>query len=326
MFDVTPITESLEPPEATYFTPIQVQLEAFCFDEDDREEFLQASAGPALRIEDPQRSRRIVSIDGSSTILGELDGGVVGAVRACVVVREEGGISLQRYGPYIFSCTATNTHRIYSNLRGRILGAYNHAPAPHYSRMPDRIRSFLEKLLLEQAVSSFSDSLILFDGSMRVGTYDSPLSFFKRVSSIALARGNSIAAVSKRTGLTLKTNGRSILSVLDGIPYPSYVAVKPAIMQEGRRYYGDIYVCRLVKGGYAFRVDLQPECRNSHSFIFSELRRISNSFGYPEDLKIAHVMSIFSPAEVIVLQAAASAAFGMHIRDDIRRKILYPLG
>lgn len=97
-------------------------------------------------------------------------------------------------------------------------------------------------------------------------------------------------------------------------------------MQEGRRYYGDIYVCRLVKGRYAFGVNFQPECKNSHSLIFSELRRISDSFGYPEDLKIAHVMSIFYPAEVIVPQTAASAAFGMYIRDDIRRKILYPLG
>lgn len=327
MFDLSDFKESLEPPDGTYFTPVQVDLYLFGDDEEQQEEYLPpVSLSSVFPINPAPPERPVVSIDASSRILGDLDGGVVGAIRASLVIREDGCVRVERYGPYLCACTSTNSARIYSKLRNVIIGATNPVSAPHYSRMPDRLRGFLEKLLLKKAVLEFKDAIILYDGSMRIATYDTPSSFFRHVCRHAISRGNDLVAVSKQTGLTMRPDGRSILSALQGVNSPSCAAVKPLIMQDGWRYYGDIYVCRFVAGGEVFRVDLPAECRDRHRAVLSEVGGLTGPFGYPEDLRIAHVMSIFLPTETIALQSAAAARYGMHLKEDLRNKILGPLG
>jgi hypothetical protein len=326
MFDITPFKESLEAPEGMYFTPFQAQLSAFECEHIEDPLPLSVPSDP-IPLEPPRSvCRTVVSLDASSRILGEVEGGVVAAVRACVVVREVECLRVERYGPYVIACTSTNSERIYQRLRRRIIGADKPAPAPHYSRMPDRVRNFLEKLLLKQAVFSFRNSLILYDGSMRIATYDTPTSFFKVICKYAIAGGNDVVAVSKQTGLTMRPDGRSILSALDGTKSPCCVMIKPFLMQDSRKYYGDIYVCRFVDGGDAFRVDLPPQCRDRHASVLSEVGSLANPFGYPEDLMVAHVMSTFYPTEIIGLQSAAAATYGMHLKENLRKKILGPLG
>jgi len=326
MFDISRFKESLESIEGTCFTPVQVELRAFQCEDEQQEQLPPVSLVSVFPIETATLDRTVISIDAASRILGDLDGGVVGAVRASLVIRENGNVRVERYGPYLAACTSTNSARIYSRLRREVIGATNPVSAPHYSRMPDRVRGFLEKFLLKKAVLSFSDALILYDGSMRVATYDTPSSFFRQICQHALSRGNDLAAVSKQTGLTMRPDGRSILSALDGVDSPHCAMVKPVITQDSWRYYGDIYVCRFVRGGDAFRVDLPPECRKRHPIILSELSYLAGPFGYPEDLRIAHIMSVFYPMEIVGLQSVAAAMYGMRMRENLRNKILGPLG
>jgi len=336
MFEVEKLTEVFIQPlpeRNAAFRPAEVNLMRFIPIPDgceERNENLTVPEGisiPIRPLESITPSRRVVAIDGASVTLGHIDGGVVGAVRATVVVREAGGrIKAERYGPYLIVATARNSQMIYDRLRKTVIGSPANVRAPHYTRMTDRVRGFLEKFLQLEAARSYTDSLILLDGSMRVGTFDTPKGFMKRVLRHAASKGSDVAAVSKRTGLTVESTGRSILSVLDGVDGACYANVKPYITQGHARYFGNIYVCKLSRTGRVFRVDIPEGTPTGHAVILSELSGLAGDSGYPEVLRMAHVLSAFTQVEVLELQAAAVRIYGMELRENIRRELFGPFG
>lgn len=192
--------------------------------------------------------------------------------------------------------------------------------------MIDRARSFLEKVLQLEAAKTYTDSLLLFDGSLISGTVDSPKRFVSEVLDSAAAHGNDIAAISKRTGLSLEPTKRSILSVLEGIFGPCYAEVKPYISQKKERYLGNIYVGKFTLHGEPFRVDIPNNSPSKHISILSQLSGLAGDYGYPEELKMAHVLCVHSSIEVLELQSAATRIYGMEIKEDIRKKIFGPFG
>jgi hypothetical protein len=51
---------------------------------------------------------------------------------------------------------------------------------------------------------------------------------------------------------------------------------------------------------------------------------LSREHGYPEELKLAHMTSVFSAIEVIELQAAAINMHGLMMKENVRRR-LFPM-
>jgi len=142
----------------------------------------------------------------------------------------------------------------------------------------------------------------------------------------AATHGNNIAAISKRTSLSLEPTKRSILSVLEGVYDPCYAEVKPYISQKKDRYLGNIYVGRFTLQGEPFRVDIPNNSPSDHTTILSWLSGLAGDYGYPEELKMAHALCIHSSIEILELQSAATSMYGMEIREDIRKKIFGPFG
>jgi len=270
---------------------------------------------------------QITAIDSTNFTLGQIPDGLVGAVRASIITKAPNRTShsLEKYGPYLVPITNQNKDLVYRNAHKAIYAKETGASAPDCLQTLDRIRNFLERYIQAEVVKSCKNSLILIDGSLIGDTVGDPGFVLKKIMADAVSNHNSIVAISKSTRLTLQQNQKSILSLLDGVPGPCYIGnIKKHISQNSDRYYGEVYVARLTPLGEPFRVDIPPNAPLSHDEIFSQVAGLAGDYGYPEELKLAHMTCVLSCIEIMELQSAAIVLHDLSIKEELRTKI-FPL-
>jgi hypothetical protein len=93
---------------------------------------------------------------------------------------------------------------------------------------------------------------------------------------------------------------------------------------------GGVYVAKLSHGNYSFRLDIDKE--NSRSQRVEAVEKlIGNDVlrqGYPETLKLAHILCTFTANEVIAMQYFVASKCGLKIidRPDMHRLLFGPFG
>ena len=270
----------------------------------------------------------VVAIDSTGFALGYVPDGLVAALRASVVTKPAGEDRhrLERYGPYLIAVTTANKDGIYKNLYRTVYGEST-SSVPDLANILDRMRNLFERHLELEVAKRSRDSLILLDGSLIGGTVANPRFFVKKIIDQAAQNGNSIVAISKSTRLVLQRSRRSILSLLEGISGPCYVGgIKNHIEQEPEKYLGDIYVARLTPRGEPFRTDLPDNAPEPHEELLNALSGLAGDYGYPEELKLAHMTCVLSGIEILELQAAAIALHGLVMKEEVDiRPRLFPL-
>lgn len=269
----------------------------------------------------------VIAIDSTSLCLGNISNGLMGVVRASVIIKPEGKSShkMERYGPYIFPVTHQNKTELYHKLYKVVYNVDANVQAPDCSKMIDRVRNFLEKKIQFEIVKKYNNALILFDGSLIGGTVTDPIYFVQKVIDQSYDKGNSIAAISKHTGLTLRRSQRSILSLLEKVDSPCFIGgIKNLIVENRTRYLGDIFVAKLTPRGEPFRIDIPENSPVKQIDVLNSVSGLAGDYGYPEELKLAHMTCVLSAIEILELQAAAVALFGLHMEEDIKQK-LFPL-
>ena len=139
-----------------------------------------------------------LAVDASSVKLGETPEGVVAACRVAVASLSSRGASLLRAGPYVFHITWNNRAELYNRLRSMLdLGELPASEAPSVDKMVDRARSLVERLFQLAAARSVDGYVLLWDGSLRAGTVDTPMELARRILREASSRGCHVAAFSK---------------------------------------------------------------------------------------------------------------------------------
>jgi hypothetical protein len=337
MFDVSPLVAELcrQQPNQLIFEPTDVQLSDIVIstaksdEETPRFVSVDPQNQPRIRFFNSQfpLDDRVIAIDSTSVVLGYVPEGLVGAIRASVILKPEGTTNheMQRYGPYLVVVTNYNKDDLYAAMCRLAYGAAPTGSAPENRKTLDRLRNLLERYLQFQVVSSYSDSLVLIDGSLMAGAVADPMFVIRKLVHEASMNRNTVVALSKSTTLTLKANRLGILSLIDGIPGACYVGdLRERLTQEKDRYFGCVFVGRLTPQGESFRFDIPENTAIPHDKVFSMVSGISGEHGYPEELKLAHMTSVFSSIEVIELQAAAINLHGLKMKDNIRRK-LFPM-
>jgi hypothetical protein len=149
---------------------------------------------------------------------------------------------------------------------------------------------------------TLNNGIILFDGSLTSGTPDTPTKTMKEILETARKRENTVLAFSKMTNLRL--NGHIITEILPTHKPPYMLEAvglkaKPPIV-----LFGDVYVAKLSRGNYAFRLDIDKEIPLSQRIEAVE-RLLGNDLlaqGYPETLRLAHILCTFTANEVIAMQ------------------------
>jgi hypothetical protein len=270
---------------------------------------------------------QVIAIDSTLFTLGQIPDGLVGAVRASIITKASGRTShsLEKYGPYMVPITNQNKETVYKNTFKTIYGKETESTPPDCYETMEHVRSWLERYIQTQIVQNSKDSLILLDGSLIGGTISDPMFVLRKILSDATANGNTLVAISKSTRLTLQRTMHNILSLLNGVQGPCYIGdIKKHITQDIDRYFGEIYVAKLTTLGEPFRIDIPKDSPIPHDEIFAQIAGLAGDYGYPEELRLAHMTCVLSSIEILELQAAAIALHGLSMKEELRAKI-FPL-
>jgi hypothetical protein len=279
----------------------------------------------------PKHEETIVAaVDTSSMKIGETATGTLIAVRGANVWKQNKNYRYIRLGPFILHITEENKKEVYNALQR----AYFNSPheqnqsSPNLLQMPTRIANLLERWLQTMLTKTINNGLILFDGSLTSGTADTPTPLMKEILETARKRRNIVLAFSKMT--TLRCNGHLITDILleHKPPYlleTACLKTKPPIV-----LLGDVYVARLTKGNYAFRLDIDKQVAPEQKIEAVE-KLLGNdllSQSYPETLRLAHILCTFTANEVIAMQHFTAQAYKLKIinRPDMHRLLFGPFG
>jgi len=289
----------------------------------------QWQTGPARKPLIPRYPKdiQVAAIDSTSLILGHVADGILGAIRASVVTKpaNESKRKLMRYGPYIVKVTEQERESRYEQLYRAVYGVETHYHPPDLIATLDQSRNLLERYLQQQTVNECKNSLILIDGSLAAAAVVRPSSFAEKLVRDAARNGNSVVSISKTTRLLLERSRKNILSLVEGVTGPCFVGgLRERIKQNQDRYVGQIYVAKFTPLGEPFRVDLPENTPIPHDELLSLVSGLAGDYGYPEELRLAHMTCVLSAIEVLELQSAAILSYGLVMKEELRAR-LFPL-
>jgi hypothetical protein len=273
----------------------------------------------------------VAAVDTSTIKIGETKTGILIAIRGTNVWTQTKTYKYTRLGPFIFHITEENKKQVYNALQATYFGTQhetNHTYMPNLQQMPMRIASLLERWIQATLSRAITNGLILFDGSLTAGTPDTPTQLMKEILNNTRKRNTTVLAFSKMT--SLRINGHLLT---DGLPEhkPPYliettgIKHKPPIL-----LLGDVYVARLNKTTYAFRLDVDKEASTEKKIEATE-KLLGNDLitqSYPETLRLAHILCTFTANEVIAMQHFATRKYGFEIirRPDMHTLLFGPFG
>jgi hypothetical protein len=236
-----------------------------------------------------KEGRPIASVDSTCVLVGETAQGAMYAARTAVGVSLEG--SLRRFfrlGP-IF---------VYANSSG-LSGLLPHVPSSELDLLlSDRpvaerfIRNTIERRVVEALSEGSGETIVMADGSIR-----HPMN--QLTSSLLHRRGDggSVVGFSKSSNLILSEDLAGGLSNAKG---PSY-----HLLTGGRV---TTVLAKFTPDGLVFRLDIaapEPPEATLGRILWND----AFASGYPDSLKVAHHLSIFSRADDQALKAFVAKRF-----------------
>jgi hypothetical protein len=272
----------------------------------------------------------VAAVDTSTIKIGETTTGTVIAVRGATVRRQNRNYRYIRLGPFIFHITEDNKNAVYSNLERDCfcLPFAEHQSAPPLFQMPTRIASLLERWMQTQLARTTSDAVLLFDGSLTSGTFDTPTSRLREILGAARKNHNAVLAFSKATSLRL--NGYLITDLLPEGEAPYLLETMGLRFKPPTVPLGDVYVARLQKANLAFRLDI--DCELPVERRMDAVQRLLGNdavqSSYPETLRLAHILCTFTANEVLAMQHFITRKHGIQIvnRPDMHRLLFGSFG
>lgn len=284
-----------------------------------------------IRLNPKQKENIVASVDTSTIKLGETSTGIVIAVRGANVWKQDRKYRYLRLGPFIFHITEDNKKEVFRTLERAYFSSsydYSHQGAPSLLQMPTRIASILERWLQAMLSKTITDGIILFDGSLTSGTADSPTQRMKEILATARKRGNIVLAFSKMT--TLRANGYLITDLLPEYKPPYLLETVGLKLKPPMVLLGEIYVAKLTRGNYAFRLDIDKQV-NDEDRVGGVERLLGNdmiSQSYPESLRLAHILCTYTANEVLAMQHFITSKYKLQIinRPDMHRLLFGPFG
>jgi hypothetical protein len=256
-----------------------------------------------ITLKPKQEPTIIAAVDTSSIKIGETSTGILIAIRGANIWKQNRNYRYIRLGPFILHITEENKKEVYCALQNALnTNSENHQNPPNMQQMPNRLANILEKWLQKMLSKTLNNGIILFDGSLTSGTPDTPTKTMKEILETARKRENKVLAFSKMTNLRL--NGHIITEILPAHKPPYMLEAvglkaKPPIV-----LFGDVYVAKLSRGNYAFRLDIDKEIPLPQRVEAVE-KLLGNDLlaqGYPETLRLAHILCTFTANEVIAMQ------------------------
>ncbi|MEM3011130.1 MAG: hypothetical protein QXE76_04905 [Candidatus Bathyarchaeia archaeon] len=268
----------------------------------------------------------VIATDVSSIKLGETDDGILIALRGAIVWKTQQKYHYLRIGPFPFHITEENKHEIH-----RLLNPFPNETTknePNLLNMQNRVASFFEHWLQMSINMLSKNSLILWDGSLTIGTPESPTALLLKLLETAHMHGNIVLAFSKMTRLRL--NGQGLTELVWKYPPPCLLEINGFRMSSYAHSLGNLYVAKLSQGNCAFRLDIDKQIpKNQAVEAIEKLLEVDVLLhGYPETLRLSHILSTFTANEVIALQRFITKECRLEIttKPNVRRVLFGPFG
>ena len=272
----------------------------------------------------------IAAVDTSTIKIGETSTGIIIAVRAANVWKQNRMYHYRRLGPFIFHITEDNKKEVYNALeRAYFKTQYGSThTTPNLMQMPTRLASLLERWLQAMIAKTATNGLVLFDGSLTSGTFDAPIQRMREILTAARNQGNIVLAFSK--GTSLRSNGYLITDLLPEHDPPYLLETTGLRTKPPNFLLGEVYVARLNKVNLAFRLDIDREIPKKDRIEAME-RLIGNDVlqqSYPETLRLSHILCTFTANEVLAVQHFITRKHGIQIinRPDMHRLLFGSFG
>lgn len=283
-------------------------------------------AGRIIRLVPSPSLRPVAAIDTSTIRLGDLIDGSLCALRGAIVTLEDRRYRYVRYGPLVFSLG--NLSRLESS--GLNVGEFSNTSKVDF--LLRGVRSSLERWIQLSVSGSIKRGLILFDGSLTAGTHDNPSNDIERILEKARRNENLAIAISKNT--QLRVNNKPITSLLKDNTEPCLLDIDERVKRQFPGYpiqlLGRVFVGKLARLGFPFRIDVDRKISEDAGVL--GLKQLAGTDivdqGYPETLRIAHILSTFTASDVLALQSLAASRFGVQLvpKYFLRRSLFGPFG
>ena len=238
-----------------------------------------------------KEGRPVASVDSTCVLVGETSQGALYAARTAVGISFAGALRrFFRLGPILVYANSTGLSGLVSRLPSSELDLLlsDHAVAERY------IRNTIERRVIEALSSGEGKMVVMADGSLKHPLGQFGASFLRRGGA-----GRSMVGFSKSSNLILSEEAMAALSKT---PLPSYH------MLDGGSC--STVLAKFTADGLVFRLDIagpEPPDRVLGRILWND----AFASGYPDSLKVAHHLSIFSKADDQALKAFVTKRFGV---------------
>jgi hypothetical protein len=245
-----------------------------------------------------KQGRPVASVDSTCVLLGETSDGALYAARSGLGF-SVGGL-LKRYvrlGPVLVYASEKGLSGIGSSLRGSELGMVlsDHAVAERV------IRNLIENQVVLALMGAEEEMIVVADGSLKhpMGQFRGP----------GLPRGRSTLVGFSKTSSLL--HSFETFGSLNAFPKPAYLMVGGGEVTT--------VLAKFAPDGMAFRLDVAARRDPLEKVLGHLLWNDAFHAGYPESLRAAHHLSVFTRAENQALKAYVTKSF------RLRRLPTFPL-
>lgn len=290
----------------------------------------RARLGPFVDFTVSEVPLAMVGIDAGVLEVGVCRTGYALALKAAVIEQDiNGTIAISVLGPRVKFITPTNRAELLRYVGEKLMRPdmfveeHNDgtltikAGAREPNQFKDRLRNFLERMLQLDAARQLTNGVLLVDGALTLRTFNTPEVFLEQLARESQSRNSDIVGVSKKSRVTV--DGVHVSALLDDVPAGSvgFMRINRMDSEDGDdRNLGAPFAVRFSPGGFTFRVDVARR-----SQLLTEERVLqalyANTFmmlGYPNLLRLAHIHSAFTKAEIVALQVDAAHEFGISMR------------
>jgi len=239
-----------------------------------------------------KEGRPVASVDSTCVLVGETAQGALYAARTAVGISYEGSLrKFFRLGPILVYANSSGLSGLTPQLPSAEVDLLlsDHTVAERY------IRNTVERRVIEALSGAEGDTIVMADGSLKHPMGQLPGYLRRRQEA-----SRCLVGFSKSSNLILSEGMVASLSNAQG---PSYYLVEQGPI--------DTVLAKFTSDGLVFRLDLSgPE--PAETTLGRIMWNDAFASGYPDSLKVAHHLSIFSKADDQALKAFVTKRFRVH--------------
>jgi hypothetical protein len=237
-----------------------------------------------------KEGRPVASVDSTCVLVGETSEGALYAARAAIGISFEGALRrFFRLGPILVYASGSGLVGIESNISSPEFAALlaDHTIAERV------IRNSVERKVVDALMASGERAIVMADGSLK-----HPTGQFVRSLPRPGNGGTCLVGFSKSSNLIFS---ESAVSALSRSEVAAYHSIDEGLVKT--------VLAKFTPDGLVFRLDVAQSPEPVQQTLGRILWNDAFASGYPDSLKVAHHLSIFSKADDQALKAYVTRRF-----------------